>query len=172
MEYLILIVLVLAVLAILGVATAKRQYGYRKHVTLFTKAERSFLGVLDQAVGEEYRIFGKVRVADILAPEKGMSRKSWRTAFNKISGKHFDYVLCKKSDLSVIAVVELDDKSHRGSRAKARDSFLENACSSAGLTLVRFPAKASYQVHSVRDSLHKAISPKADHNSSSAGHKK
>ncbi len=170
MEYLILIILI--VVSIFIGCSPKKQSNYRKLNTLFTPAERSFLGILDQSVGEQYRIFGKVRVADVLAPEKGMSKKSWRIAFNKISSKHFDYVLCKKSDLSVVAVVELDDKSHRGSRAKSRDSFLEKACSSAGLTLVRFPAKASYQVQSVRDSLHKVIFPESDQNSSSAGHKK
>lgn len=71
-------------------------YNYRKQKVLFTAAERSFLGILDQAVGDQYRILGKVRIADVLTPEKGMTRKHWQIAFNKISSKHFDYVLCDK----------------------------------------------------------------------------
>ena len=167
MEYLVLIVIAVVFVAIIGGITFKHQSSYRKLPALFTKSERSFVGLLDQAIGDEYRIFGKVRVADVLAPQKGMSRKNWRIEFNKISAKHFDYVLCNKSDLSVVAVIELDDKSHNSKRSKARDSFLEKACSSADLTLIRFPAKASYQVQAVRDSINNAISPPSDQTSSS-----
>lgn len=172
MEYLLLIVAAVVVLSIVGGITSRHQDSYRKLPTLFTKAERSFLGLLDQATGGKYRVFGKVRVADVLTPQKGMSRKNWRIAFNKISAKHFDYVLCKNSDLSVVAVIELDDKSHNSKRSKARDLFLEKACASADLTLIRFPAKATYQVQAVRDSINNAISPPSDQTSSSAGHKK
>lgn len=41
---------------------------YAPAKTLFTPAERSFLGVLDEAVGNDYRVFGKVRVADYKKP--------------------------------------------------------------------------------------------------------
>ena len=172
MEHLLLIVIVVVFLAIIGGITSKSQADYRKLPVLFTKAERSFLGLLDQAIEDEYRVFGKVRVADVLAPQKGVSRKNWRIAFNKISAKHFDYVLCEKSDLSVVAAIELDDKSHNTKRSKTRDSFLENACDSADLPLIRFPAKATYQVQAVRDSINNAISPPLDQASSSAGRKK
>ena len=32
---------------------------FKRQATLFTPAERSFLGVLDLAVGKDFRIFGK-----------------------------------------------------------------------------------------------------------------
>ncbi|WP_049722382.1 DUF2726 domain-containing protein [Gilvimarinus polysaccharolyticus] len=172
MTYLTLIVSAIVILALIGGITVKSKISYRKLTTLFTKAERSFLGVLDQAISDNYRIFGKVRIADVLTPQKGMTRRNWQILFNKISAKHFDYVLCRKSDLSIVAVIELDDKSHNSKRTKARDSFLEKACASADLKLIRFPAKASYQVQAVRDSINNAISPPADQTSISAGHKK
>lgn len=84
-------------------------YRYCQSTPLFSAAERSFLGVLDLAVAQQYRVFGKVRVADILLPAKGLNRSHWRIAFNKIAAKHFDYVLCDKETLAVIAMIELDD---------------------------------------------------------------
>jgi len=159
MEYLTLIIAAVVILAFIGGIAAKSRINYRKLATLFTKAERSFLGVLDQAIGDNYRVFGKVRVADVLTPQRGMTRRNWQIAFNKISAKHFDYVLCRKTDLSVIAVIELDDKSHNSKRARARDLFLAKACVSADLTLIRFPVKASYQVQAIRDRINNAISP-------------
>lgn len=129
-------------------------FRYRSLGNLFSKAEHSFFLVLKQALSDEdYEIFAKVRVADILMPEKGLNRKNWNIAFYKISSKHFDYVLCDKDTLSVIAVIELDDKSHHQSKTRARDIFIEGACETAGLKLLRFPCKANYHIHSVRDKI-------------------
>lgn len=88
-----------------------------------------------------------------------MNRKNWQIAFNKISSKHFDYVLCDKDDLSVVAIIELDDKSHKQEKSISRDKLIESACSSAGLKLVRFSAKASYQVQVIRESINDTLNP-------------
>ena len=42
----------------------------------FTDAERSFLGVLDAISDNDWRILGKVRVADVITPQKGLDKKS------------------------------------------------------------------------------------------------
>lgn len=84
---------------------------------LFTPAEGSFLGVLNQAVSGKARVFGKVRVGDVLKPKPSLQRGPATTARNRINRKHFDFILCRPDDLSVICVIELDDKSHQ---SKAR----------------------------------------------------
>lgn len=104
----------IAVVAVLLLIIAKKKgaretesgYSYKKIPALFTPAERSFLGVLDQAVGKDFRLFGKVRVADVLAPQDGLSKSVWQTAFNKINRKHFDFVLCAPGDLTVLCVID------------------------------------------------------------------
>ncbi len=111
---------------------------------LFTPAERSFLGVLDQSVGSDFRVFGKVRVADVIGVEKGKSKSVWQRAFNRINAKHFDFVLCSPSDLKPVCAVELNDKSHAQEARKGRDQFLEDVCKKAGLPLVFFPAQHTY----------------------------
>jgi very-short-patch-repair endonuclease len=123
---------------------------YTQRDALFTPAERSFYGVLEQAISNEYKVFGKVRVADILKPNSSLNKSEWQTAFNKISSKHFDYVLCQKDTLEVVGVVELDDKSHNSKKAKNRDAFLEAACNGANLKLIRFICQRTYQTDSVR----------------------
>jgi hypothetical protein len=100
-------------------------------------------------------------VADIINPAKDMNRKCWKIAFNKISSKHFDFVLCSKDKLEVIAVIELDDKSHYTKKAVSRDALLNNVCKSASLKLVRFQARPSYQIQSIRDQVELAINPEA-----------
>tara|TARA_B100000768_G_scaffold146521_1_gene139668 strand:+ start:349 stop:570 length:222 start_codon:yes stop_codon:yes gene_type:complete len=63
--------------------------------------------VIDFTVPDTYRIFGKVRVADILSQQAALDRTNWLIAFNKISAKHFDYVLCCQDTREVIAAIEL-----------------------------------------------------------------
>ena len=129
------------------------EYPYRKLETLFTPAERSFLGVLNQVVADNAYVFGKVRVADVLTPEKETSRKIRQISFSKISSKHFDYILCDKNDLSVLCAIELNDKSHNSKKRKARDKFLTDACSSANLPLIQVPAQAAYNIDEIREAL-------------------
>jgi hypothetical protein len=139
----IVVVLVIAIVLIVVAAIKKApmaKYPYRRKTPLFTKAERSFLGVLDQAVSGELRILGKVRVADVLTPEKGLPKSEWQSAFNRISKKHFDFLLCEPGGLDPICAIELNDKSHNRRERKARDEFLDKACEAAGIALHHFDA--------------------------------
>jgi len=92
--------------------------------SLFTLAERYFYGVLKLACEDKVVVVGKVRIADILKPRKGLNRSQWQITFNKISAKHFDFVLCNPKDLSVIGVIELDDKSHTQQKQIKHDNSL------------------------------------------------
>jgi hypothetical protein len=156
----IIIFLVIAAIAIAILRRRKTAGGpqtlYKQHGALFTPAERSFLGVLDQATAGHYRVFGKVRVADVLAP--ATSDQSRRlTLLNKIIAKHFDYVLCDPRTLDVKAVVELNDKSHNSKTRTMRDNFLRASCESAGLPLIEIPAKRRYSIEAVKRRLNDAI---------------
>jgi ssDNA-binding Zn-finger/Zn-ribbon topoisomerase 1 len=153
-----IIVAVLIVAAVLFFLAKRSQKGspvqeaftYQKADALFTPAERSFLGVLQQVVGDNAAIFGKVRVADVVEPKTGLGRSARQKAFNKISAKHFDFLLCDKEDLSVACAIELDDGSHNSKRRQERDEFLKGVCNAAGVPLVQVPAKSGYVIDEVK----------------------
>ncbi len=156
----VVVVVVLIVVAVLVSSKTKAIGGQgapppyeRKDEPLFTTAERSFLGVLDEVVAGRARVFGKIRVADVLTTRKGLEPKARTVAFNKISAKHFDFVLCNPADLSILAVLELDDSSHKKGKRQERDAFLEQACAAAGLPLLRMPAKKGYVLAEVAEWL-------------------
>ena len=134
-------------------------FGYRRNPYLLSKAERSFYGVLTQAVGDKALIFSKVRVADVLAPQKGLNRSSWQQAFNKISAKHVDFLLCDPQDCAVKLAIELDDASHGSAKRQKRDAFLEQACESAGLPLLRIRAARGYGVVDIRQQVEAVLFP-------------
>ena len=129
------------------------EFPYERTSVLLSAAERSFLGVLEQALGEGYRVCPKVRVADAISVRNSLPRGEWQRAFNRISSKHFDFVVCRSMDLEIACAVELDDSTHRRSDRRERDMFLGTVCSSSSLPLLRFPAKEAYSVSDIRERL-------------------
>jgi len=126
------------------------EFPYERASALFTPAERAFLLALREAAGSRYAIFGKVRLADLVRPRAGLTGKSWAAAFGRISRKHVDFVLCEPHDGRVLAVVELDDRSHAGAGARARDRIKDGALRAAGVPLLRMPAQRAYHAGDLR----------------------
>ena len=162
MDLNIFVILVVTAFIMLTVVKAIRrnrtsqEHSYRLRAPFLSPAERSFYGVLSRAVANDYVVLAKVRVADVIMPAKGYNKSKWQTAFNRISSKHFDYILCDPNSLSVERVVELHDRSHRNATRAKRDHFLRNACQSAGLTLIEFAAKSRYSIEEVRKQIFQA----------------
>ena len=126
--YLAIIVLFIIVLLVLAQWAERafrkaKPYPYAKREALFTGAERRFLSVLEQSVGADYRIMGKVRLADIIAVDERLAGDKARAARGKINQKHVDFALCAPFSLAVVLVVELDDRSHERADRKARGSI-------------------------------------------------
>lgn len=166
MSSLVLLV-VLAFVVLIALAALKSKQGgagsvgfpYQPAKMLFSAAERSFLGVLDQAVGSEHRVFGKVRVADIATVTPGLGKSARQGALNRIAAKHFDYVVCRASDLGVVCAIELNDKSHSSQKAQSRDDLLLKVCQAINLPLLTVPAKQAYSPQDIRLQFLAAISP-------------
>ena len=128
-------------------------FSYQSKNTLCSAAERSFLGVLDQLLADRYRIFLKVRLADLIEIPKGVSKSARQSALNRISGKHVDFVVCDKNDLSILGVVELDDQSHKSAKRRKRDRFMDSALDSAGIPIVHIRAQNAYSVVDIQNQL-------------------
>jgi hypothetical protein len=124
---------------------------YCSKMKLLSPAEASFFGALKLAVGDQYHVFSKVRLADVIEPS--VSRNLWRSAFNQICGKHLDYVICKTGTWDIVAAVELDDASHGRSDRVVRDAFLDFNLFGAGIPLVRVKVKAAYSCTEIREKI-------------------
>jgi Protein of unknown function (DUF2726) len=133
--------------------TSQSQSGvsYEAQPALLSPAERSFFGVLQQAAPADYLIFAKVRLADIVRPAQSPSRSGWQSAFNRITGKHVDFVLCDSLHLEVLAVIELDDKTHQRFDRGTRDGLVDAALTDARIPVLRIPARQAYSPAQVRE---------------------
>jgi hypothetical protein len=157
----IVIIVIVSIIVITGILAALKSKQpskagglyFESRGTLFTPAERSFLGVLEQALDSRYRVFGKVRLGDIAKPAKGLSNSKRTTALNRINQKHLDFVVCSTAELAVIGVIELDDRSHEREDRAGRDEFVDQVLLAAKVPIARFTAKKGYAIQEVRATL-------------------
>lgn len=145
----------LVVVSLLSALLGRRRldYPYESYDSLLSPAERSFFGVLQQALQGEFTPLAKVRLADILRVHRSVSAQRRAAAFNRVSSKHADFVICASDTFRVVGVIELDDNSHRRYARQRRDQFLDAALAAAGIPVLHIPAQRSYSIQDVRSRL-------------------
>ena len=85
------------------------------------------------------KIFVQVALSQLIDVDQyHPDRESIRARFKQLVA---DFVLCR-GDLSIVAVVELDDRSHERWDRQAADARKTKALTDAGIRLVRVPAGA------------------------------
>ena len=103
---------------------------------LLTRREQSlYEGLL--SLYPNHKIFVQVALSQLIdVPEDQPERWSIRNRFSQLVA---DFVLCRP-DLTVVAVIELDDRSHERRDRQDADARKTKALVDAGLRLVRIPA--------------------------------
>jgi hypothetical protein len=140
---LVVVLLLAVIIARLFGARTGAKLPYIRQESVLTPAERSFLGVLKEATGDEFEILCKIRMADVLqVPPRTPERQAH---MNRIISKHLDFVLCNPTSLAPVAAIELDDSSHRRGDRQTRDAFVDAAMAAAALPLIRIAAKRAYK---------------------------
>jgi hypothetical protein len=126
---------------------------------LFSPAQRSLFGALEQAVGEDFLIFGKVPVAAVVGASRKSDQSAWQFSFKEIRSKHFEFVLCDKQDLSICAAVALIDDAHRSPAPHGGDAFLENICRAISLPLIQIQEAPDYSVIALKKAIAARVAP-------------
>ncbi len=131
---------------------------YVRRDFLLSMEERQFFQSLRQAVGDEYVIFGKIRIADLIAPRSGAHKDVLWQALEELGEAHFPFVLCKASDLSIACAIQLVRRSPPGRKdRKPQDYPLKTICATAGLPLLRLEAGPFYDRHDIRQAVAEAV---------------
>lgn len=153
--------LVVAVVLLVGIKCLVRpgraEVRYRRQDAVLSAAERSFFGVLLNVIPAGHHLSFKVRLADVIQLAGKLSRGDWQRAFNKISAKHVDFLLCRADDLRVVLAIELDDASHQKKARVERDRFVEAALKSAQVPLLRVDVRKGYALPDLREKVMLAI---------------
>ncbi len=149
--------LLVVVLILLMMIIASLTSPYKRQEYLFTPAERAFYKHLVRAVNGEYIVFGKVRVADLVTIKGSYGSPRSMRNLAKVAQKHVDYCLCNPDDLSVVCVLELNDKSHDRTDRKSRDHFLDDVFKKVKLPIVWVTAKSTYNPIDIRQQIQASI---------------
>lgn len=107
--------------------------GYHVRDIVMNSSEGTFFTMLVKDLPENYYVFPKMRIADIIETEGGYGYTYRR---NKILPKHIDFLVCDSSFKPVIAI-ELDGKSHNKHDRVIRDEFVDKLFEDCKIKLLR-----------------------------------
>lgn len=96
-------------------------------------------------------VLAQVQLSRVLGVKKGFSFNEWNNRINRMS---LDFLVCLK-DLTVVAAVELDDKTHEKSSRVEADAKKGKALSAAGIALVRWNVNALPDEATIRQAFAK-----------------
>ncbi|WP_445504054.1 DUF2726 domain-containing protein [Microvirga sp. G4-2] len=122
--------IVLLALALIVALIWARRVRYRR-TPIMTANEREFYQRL-LAAFPDCEIWPQVPILALLRPDAKEGSRTFWIAFKQISNMRVDWVIAR--DLEVIAVIELDDRSHDAKRDARRDQILK----SCGYRVLRF----------------------------------
>lgn len=125
---------------------------YIKRRYLFSVAELKFFELLKEIIGDNYYIFPKVRICDIIEPKN----KGDYSNFNRIKSKHVDFLLCTKNPITSKIIIELDDKSHDAPSRQDRDKFVDEIFANAEIPIVHIKVQYAYNKEDITQKLQEA----------------
>lgn len=152
----------LLLLLIIGVAfgfvkkaklRAANEFPYQKTRTFLSSAEQSFLDVLEEILDSGYRVFSKIRLADVVQVKNGLPRAAEQRALNSISARHADFLICSASDMSIRGAIDLDDRPHDDPRRDLEELFIEKVFEASQIPLLRVKAQADYSISEITGRL-------------------
>jgi len=97
----------------------------------------------------DYIVLAQVQVSRVLGVRRGFKFHEWNNRINRLS---YDFVICSK-DSSVLAAIELDDKSHDTESRDRTDSKKDKATQDAGIRIIRWRVSAMPSETAIRDEL-------------------
>jgi hypothetical protein len=97
----------------------------------------------------DYIVLAQVQVSRVLGVKQGAKFHEWNNRINRLS---YDFVICSK-DSTVIAAIELDDKTHESDDRASTDQRKNKASADAGLRLVRWHVQSLPSEEVIRQEL-------------------
>lgn len=143
----LLSVIIIAIVIFLALNQKGSSSAHFRPRALMSGNEREFFHRLNRALGPRYLVFPQVSMGAIIEPV-AFDKKKRLADFRRISQKRIDFLICN-GDMSVVAVIELDDRTHDAFNDNRRDSFL----ASAGIKSIRYRSKQKPSVKEIQSAI-------------------
>ena len=153
--YLILFIVLFAILGAVSKRGRRRNFKYNpneewpfERKSLLTSPEKQLYYRLKEAL-PDYFIFSQVQLSQLVTVRKGHDFKQW---FNRINRMSADFVVTDQA-MDVLAVIELDDRSHLKADRIAADQKKDKALTSAGIRVIRWKVSAMPTVVKIKEAF-------------------
>lgn len=121
---------------------------YTRKDKLLTAPEKLMYFILKAGM-PDHEIFANVRLADVVNVSSKYNGFDKTARFRKISQYHLDFVVCK-TDMTIIAAIEVDDKSHERPERQKADELKNECLKHVGIKLIRFKVGKFPRHHEVK----------------------
>jgi hypothetical protein len=149
------LVLLLFLLSLRSAWRHRRVLPYAIEAPLFSPEEVSFLTALEEAVGADHRVFGKVRLADLVTPRRRADKQALKQAAARIANLKIDFLVCRRESAKPVCAVALSGA--KPGRGHNRGQALARACDALGLPLLRVPQADAYSVRALAEQVYTAM---------------
>lgn len=161
MELAIVLMMLLIVVAIGAIKLSDQglAFPFKRKTTLFTPVERSFLELIEKAVGDKYRVMCRVKLNDIIMLRQATDKKTAKTARLRTAGKQLDFVLCAKEDMSPVVAIDLVHRQGKEGYKSQRDWFISGALDAARIPHVRIKVRSGYSPSDIAEVIETKLAP-------------
>ena len=161
MELAIVLMMLLILVAIAAIKLNDQglSFPFKRKTNLFSPVERSFLQLIEQAVGDKYRVVCRVRLTDIISLRQNTAKKTGQTAIARATGRQLDFVLCDKEDMSPVVAIDLVHNLGKEGYKSQRDWFVSGALDAARIPHLRIKVKSGYTAKEIRDCVETKLLP-------------
>jgi hypothetical protein len=103
---------------------------------LMTENEKAFFRTLQRALSG-HQVFPQVSFAAFLTDDGKLTQQKRWAVRSRFDRKIADFVVCDRNTLEIVAIIELDDRTHSSAADRKRDELTK----AAGYQTIRFQSK-------------------------------
>ena len=147
LSILILIALIMLILMIRIIFTTDEptlNLTYESNLSILSGPERAFINTIEPILSTNYKIFPKVRLADIIEIRHKTGLDSQDETMNKINTTTVSFLLCYAADLKIAGIIDIEEKDRIGDDKDISYDFIETAAAEAGIPFARVISKLHY----------------------------
>ncbi|GAA0859712.1 DUF2726 domain-containing protein [Aliiglaciecola litoralis] len=161
MELAIVLMMLLIVVALVALKLndSGLSFPFKRKASLLSQTELTFLDLIENAVGNKYRVLCRVRLSEVLALRQNTDKRTAKNALMKAASRQLDFVLCSKQDMSPVIAVDLVNNTSKEGYKKQRDWYVSSALDAARIPHLRIKAKSGYTALDIRECIEAKLAP-------------
>lgn len=161
MELAIILMMLLIVVAVGAMKLSDNgvTFPFRQKPQLFTPVEHTFLKLIEQAVGQEFRIVCRVRLSDVVTVRQQTNKKNAGMALSRAASRQLDFVLCDREDMRPILAIDLVHSQGKDGYKTQKDWFVTGALDAASVPHARIKVKSGYSIEDIRECIENKLVP-------------